>query len=372
VAALTGLARQWPATLQSFEPRAVYLAFDSPPSTRPAKPAAMRDLCDALVFSKWAPDGEEPPRLHIDCIRLLMDMGDLPKAREVARRLNAPLVAFQLKIDRRYDTLVQAEPAAFDIAALAEKQVAHWEAEVKRRPRMLRAWFRLLVAYMDARRYQKALEVADDVLMKVVPGEAARQAFDDPAEANWIYEARARANRGLRNWDAAERDLRVAAALQEDGRSNVSNLLNLAVYLTERGKGKAALEVLALLNSPVSAYGAMVENQARHAAALSIGDATTARTALAYLRKHRKDSPYILAAALDSAQQFDEAAQVFIELLENPVTRGAALMSAQDYGGVPRPPYEGATGGRGSGVLQRADVREVINRVGRIEEVPIP
>jgi hypothetical protein len=367
--ALAGFARQWPATLNVADPQEIYRAFDR--NWRfPAKPEELRSLYDALLAANWKPFGVEP--VYRDYIPLLMETGDLQKAREVARRMSSPVLALQLKVDNRYESLVRAEPDSFDIAALAARQVADWEAASRRYPGLLRVKVQLLYAYRQAGQPRKAVALADGVLAAFTAGASAAAQYDDPASLNWIYDTRGHAYAQLGDWGAAERDLQAGAAMHEKAHSNVSNALNLANFLADQGRAQDALAVLTTLGDSVSGYGRMVEQRARHVAAMVAGDTNAARKALAYMREHREDSPRMLLEALVRMQLFDEAASELMAWLADPQTRGEALLEVQQYVEVPQPAAEREMRQRYEQLLQRDDVSAAIARVGRVEQVPIP
>src|SRR5262249_42462261 len=110
----------------------------------------------------------------------------------------------------------------------------------------------------------------------------------------------------------------------------------------------------------------------RHAAAVEKGDQQIAGESLDYLRAHRKDAVSAWQQALVHADRLDEAAQVLIERLRDPMERSDALSDVQIYANPPLTEMEQIWLERWRNVVSRADVREVIDRVGRIETFGIP
>jgi hypothetical protein len=166
--------------------------------------------------------------------------------------------------------------------------------------------------------------------------------------------------------------LRVAAQAQEDGSRNVSNVINLAWFYAEAGRSEEALATLQEVGRDMSPYGFMQMHGARHAAALQSGDAAIAGESLAYIEKHRDDSLDTWQWALVREDRLDEAASLLIERLQDPVMRGDALYDLQDFADPPPAPQRALWNERWEQIKSRADVREAVVAVGRIESFRIP
>jgi tetratricopeptide (TPR) repeat protein len=372
VAALTTVARKFPSRLEELTPQSIHAAMRGE-WTSPASPNAMGDMYESLFAANWKVNGRESATLQYWYIHLLIEQQRWSKADEVVRRIRSTDLALRLKSDRRADPLVQANPEIFDIDAMMVLQLKELEETAQQFPRRLSAWSSLFSAYREAGKFRQILAVTDELLAAAARAGSAERVFEDPEALNWVHDHRARAWQGLGDWAAAEREFRVAANLSEVGNANVSNGLNLANLLAEKGEAESALQVLSSLSKTkarLSAYGRMTEMRARHIAALSSRNPEAAATALEYFRNNRDAAPPIFLEALIREQKFDEAAAEFDRWLADPARRSDALDYVQDYAKVPHllpaqqeyiPNFEAW--------LKREDVRASVDKVGRIEKV---
>jgi tetratricopeptide (TPR) repeat protein len=281
-----------------------------------------------------------------------------------------------MRVDKRFDRLVRANPERFDVDALAQEQVRDWQAATQRFPRRLYDAYDLMTAYQVKGDYAEALRLADDALARMAAAKSPDDLYDDVSTAlNWVYDARARALRGLGNWEEAEIDLQNAMKEKERGGRNVSNTINLASFQAEFNRPDEAIAVLGPLtepNSPLSPMGRMVVTAIVHTAALSKGDPRRTKEALDYLREHEADAPWVLQDELVRAGRVDEAAAQLIRLLRRQESRSRALGYVQEYREVPMSPGEQQIARGRRQIVQRSDVRAAVLAVGHIERFSIP
>jgi hypothetical protein len=371
VTALTAIARSWPDRFRAMNADSVLIGFggtrrDFPGWRVTADADRMRDLCEVTYAANFTIYGGIEPLVQTKCIRLFADVGDWQRARPIARKISTPHMALRLKVDKRYDPLVQAEPDSFEILPLVEKQISDWKGVVQRFPRDMSLRVKLIIVYLDVGKYRDALALADELILSLERAGSAKGLYDNPTGTSWLYEYRASAAQGLGDLIAAERDMLKAARLPENGHANVSNVLNLAAFYEGNGKPRDALAVLDEFRNSgqvSSAYGRMIEYGIRHRVAVSTGDAVAAKEAINYLRANGRISKELLVLELVRTGRLDEAAAVYVDWLNDPGTRSVALMWVQDYLDVEQPLAET--------LCARADVRAAIEKVGRIERVPM-
>jgi tetratricopeptide (TPR) repeat protein len=190
------------------------------------------------------------------------------------------------------------------------------------------------------------------------------------SDVPWLLNNRAIALRRLGRFDEALVDLQRASAIAEDGGANVSQKLNLGLYLAALGRPDEALAALGGLG-PASAYGSMVESHVRLRAGQALGDGAMVEQALSLLRAQRSESGISLVRALARAGRDDEAAEVLMELLADPDERADVLSELQDYRIGPALPGFTSWDELRRALLSRPDVAAAVRAVGRVETLPV-
>jgi tetratricopeptide (TPR) repeat protein len=372
IQSLTQLGRHWPEKLQELHFRVVSEIVRNAHQV-PAGEPMLYAVLDSLYVAKWTlPDSIEPSGMWRDLAALELDRQHFARAQEIMSRVQSPHVVVSMRIDRRFDRLREAVPQYFDVDAAVANELAMMRAIVQRSPRSLDAVVQLTYSMLSAGLYDDVLATTAAVMGKIKGVSAKVAPYDDMEKQIWILDNRARALAATQRWSEAEAEVRAAADRTEDGHPNVSNIINLAWFYAEAGRGDAALAALRNLGQDVSPFGLMQMHAARHAAALQKGDVGIANESFAYLDKHRNDAPETWQWTLVCANRLDEAAALLIERLGNPVLRSEALDDLQDYTN-PQPASQRAVwNARWAEIKNRPDVRRAIDAVGRIESFRIP
>ena len=372
------IARRWPDAMEGANPRVVMrLALRDPANE--AEWTTRFDLLDTLYDDSWKMEfGIEPGAVWGELVRELVLNGESKRALEVAAHIDSPRTVAALRVDKRYSELVATDPQRFDVAAAAERQIEAWQAATQQFPPSLEAVVQLTYAYMDAGQYAEAKRITDAVIAKA---DAAKnlsdiyQEDDLTGSFNWILDNHAQALVALQDWNDAEQEYRRAAERPEHGHPNVSNILNLAAFYADLNRNDAALAVLARVptdNSVLSPYGRLQAYAVHLRVALSTRNEAAAKEALGYLREHSADARSTVDFALARANRLDEAAQLLIQRLDDPLQRESALMDVQTYTDPPEPRLVTEARARWKSVVGRKDVQAAILRVGKIESLPIP
>jgi tetratricopeptide (TPR) repeat protein len=231
-------------------------------------------------------------------------------------------------------------------------------------------------ALLDAGDYEKLLEITQQVLDRVHDSSLLQKLYDDdPTGINWILDNHARALVALGKWTQAEWDYRSAADRLEHGHRNVSNVINLASFEADLGRGDEALKVLNDFpgdGPDLGPYGRMQWYAVQLAAAVAQSDEVLVEQSLKYLAAHQEDAPSTYQAALLRAGRTEEAAQLMIRRLAASSWRPAALRDLQIYRDPPALPQAQREADGWRALRKRNDVRAAVERVGRIMEVPLP
>jgi beta-barrel assembly-enhancing protease len=372
IESLTQLGRRWPEKLPEVNFQAVWEIVRHARHV-PAKEPVLHALLNSLYEAKWTlAGGVEPSSIWRDLAALELDRNQVARAREIVRRVQSPHIVVSMRIDRRFDPLREAESRYFDVDAAVTNELAMMRSIVQRSPRSLDAVVQLTYSMLDAGRYGETLETTAEVMRRVDGAPAKQAPYDDMDKMIWILDNRARALAATQRWSEAEAMVRAAADRKEDGRRNVSNVINLAWFYAEAGRSDEALAALLDLGQDMSAYGLMQMHGARYAAALQKGDVAISNESLAYLAEHRNDALDTWQWTLVRANRLDEAAALLIERLRDPVLRGQALDDLQDYADPPPAAERAIWNARWTQIRNRADVRRAVDAVGRIERFSIP
>lgn len=288
--------------------------------------------------------------------------GNLPAAATVVSRIDNPLIIIQVRSDKRFDVLAETVNALPSARDAAEHQVAALRQHAMDAPKRVDLASTLGSALLVAGRHEEALASADAMLAAIAADDPS--SFEHLDEKVWVMNYRAIALRRLGRMDEAVAQIEQASHVEESGTPNVSQVLNLASFYCDLGRGDDARRTIERAGS-MSGYGRMVQNSVRHCAALQAGDRRTARQALDYLVAHRSDSELIVLEALLREGRLDEAARALIGLLEGPETRGEALYFVQGFRRGPELVGIRALNANRRAMLAREDVQDAVAGVGR-------
>jgi TPR repeat protein len=361
--ALTILARRWPESLSTINHEVVLRAMGAS-FAREAKEKRFR-LLETIYEAGWRPPVEG--RAHWawrDLASMLLERGRDDSAARVAALVTDVDVLISMRVDSRFDTIVQGDPARYDIARALASQLQRDRQALAKAPRSLKHLQALLGTLLKAGRAEEALGLADEAIARADASTASP--FDDADKLNWIRDARSDASWQLGRWQQAVEELERAGKLAENGHLNVSQRINLAGLYCALDRPRDALATLESVGE-MSSYGAMALRSVQLRAAIGLGDTAAAATTLAWIRDHHADAEDVFQRSLIYAGRLDEAARVLIARLKNPDHRSEALLSVQDYLPTPMTQRRREWDARWNQVRARADVRAAIASVGRVE-----
>lgn len=337
------------------------------PEGSPARVALLRALFDAHWDTLPSPASEH----WFELAEAHLADDDIAGARAAIARITSASVIARLRIDRRFDALVDRDSPRFDLRRAAEAELVSLRARSARAPRLLGTRIAILATLLELGRAGDVLAEADAIEALVAAAPADAPPFDDADEMIWVRNERTIALRRLGRLDEAVAALDAASRMPEQGGINVSQSLNLANFLNRLGRASQAREALARVGTSLSGYGRMVQMQEEMLAALLDGDRASAGVALAYLVEHADDAPAIARGALVDMDRPDQAAARLIADLAAPATRAEALLDLQDFKRPDPLPADIERLARWERLLARADVRAVIDQVGRREHFDV-
>lgn len=301
-------------------------------------------------------------RLRLPLARLLATQGDKEGAsKQVATIRNADLLQ-RVSLD---PLLRGYLPAAFDLRAAYERQVADLEQRSIARPGRL-------TLPIDLAATQRVLGQADKALATLQAarpdGVLAKQFSDRAERINWWWDGLARTYEQLGRYPDAVEAYRSGIASGERGRANVSQTINLAYLHVRFNHPKDALALLAPLAQQAGAianpYEVMEMRLAHACAAQALALDALAATDLTYAEAHPQDHPEALTDMQICMGRFDDAAASMIARLDDPERQVDALSQLSTYRPLPAAVPPGLFDAGLQTLRGRADVQAAITRAG--------
>lgn len=369
----TRLAQHWPDKLSGYRDGAIFLLGRESQKIAGFGDSA-REFLEALHAIKWKPiDGfGHADGLWLALMRIRLERGDVDGAKALAADLHDPVTFLEMRADRRFDAIVQADPARYDVMKGFEAELAERRTEAAAAPDKLEGINAVANLLRRLGRAGEALDAIDAALKRA---ETRPQPFaDHDDQINWTQDQRSQLLFLLGRDDEAVAALAKGAALKEDGNAvNVSQAINLADVYDSHDRPKDALAAVATLDfSNASNYGRMALEDARACAYFELGDAKNLAEVLQYMKAHAGDGSQPYLNTMLCTGDLDGAAAEVLAELGDPVRRLDALYFLQDY--LPQShatKREEAIHAAWIAMRSRPDVAAAIDKVGRINSYAI-
>ena len=368
VAAVTTVGRRWPEALREANAHAI---GQTTVAAEYGPPQARLELLEALFNARWTLFGREPSWVWKDLALLLLQRNDMDGAALVAGRVTSPYGAIAMRVDRRFDRLLEGA-GPLDVHRMQDAEIEQLRTAAGEAPPSLKRVHNLLRALAGAGRYGEIVQRADFALAHAGPGGSS--AYEDADEARmWILNDRASAMERLGRWEDAVADLEDASRMAGHQGGNVNQTINLATLYVRLDRPADALATIARVPlENTTAYGRFLVEGVRHACAIAQGNAQEAAATFTYLRDHRDDAPDAYQAALLDEGLDDQSEATLVSLLRDSQRRNGALMSVQQFARGAEAPRQTRLRERWRAVVERHEVQAVIAEVGRAERWDIP
>lgn len=371
--AIGTLAKRWPKSLRDLDDWIVSRTID-----RMGRDSSMRveriEVIGALFDARYRFEWDlEPTGMWRDLALDALERQDMKRARAILARIDDPGTLIRMRIDKRFDALVQAEPRSFDIAAALIAQGRRLGRVASRNPDRLAPTVDYLYALLAAGQFEEVISVADVAISRNARSTKAQPVFPDAEDRfNWVLDNRSRALRGLGRWEEALQAQEQAARENQDSADLVGQAINLGLAYVVHDRSGDALAAIDRIDwsRGLSAYGRMQLQRVRFLAYLQQGKREEAERVYTYLSQHRADAPDTWQEAMLEWGDLDGAAAHYIARLRDPEQRSAALFAAQHFLPVPLLPREAERRDRWNALLSRTDVTAAIEQVGRRESHP--
>lgn len=363
---LTAVVARWPEQVSEIDEDLIIRVFRD---SKNNKNFAALPLLQALYDAHWKFKSDlEPSWAWQELAALLLQKGKLAAAIDVSMHVTDPYDLIAMRADRRFDAVVAANRAHFDLAAAAEQQFESIERALTNSPRSLEFKLLEMSALQHRQHYGAMLAAAEAVESEVQSTNFPERLFGDyEKEYAWVLDRRAYALVQEGRSDDAIGQLSKASLRMEGGGGNISQVINLAYLYCALGRPQDALRTLDSMTGKPSAYGNTQVEMVRVCAAKQLGDEKTMTRSLEVLKMNREDAPYAYLQALLVASETNQAAKFLVARLLATRTRLEVLECVQDYERISQPPSHLEVENQWHALIGRADVQAAISKVGRIE-----
>jgi tetratricopeptide (TPR) repeat protein len=368
VTALTQLVTRWPElanNLDSMVLGPLALRSDAKQDTRVK-------LVQALFDANYTRNALGADEFWYELAAARLDRGEHDAARLVIARITDPTALIKLRVDQRFDPLVDRDDPHFDVGLAAQAQMDDLRTRALLDPTRVDLLMQLSYAMLAMGQHEDMIAMADAALPATAGKMEKASLFESVEDRVWLMNNRTIALRRVGRIDEALAQMKYASTQGEgeERAPNVSQILNLGSFYCALGRPREALEAILAVGN-MSGYGKMVHSMVKLRAYRQLGRQREANKELGYLRTHREDSQQIYMRALLEMDHMEEAAATYIALLDDPDTRADALLQAQAFKAPAPLPGNQAGETRWHQLLDRSDVSAAIARVGRIEQYPI-
>jgi tetratricopeptide (TPR) repeat protein len=369
VQSLTLLAQRWPDRIGDVDSRQIIDVVDA---ARQMAHGEALTLLQALYAARWKLRWTFEPDVQWRYLALLLiEKGQMAQAIEVSRRIDSAYILIAMRADLRFDALVAANPASFDVYAAGIRELRSLESVSAGDTRSLFLQNVLISLLEHQRHYPAMLAASDSVLSALESTNFPEKLYRDYLEQYAVFlNLRSQALQRNGRWDAAIAQLSAIKHLPIDSDANVSTFINLGALYCKLGRPQDAVITLRKIAivSPLNPFGAMQLELVRLWAAVELGDKKQIALSLQYLSEHRQElPPDAYWRALVMANDLDKAAELLIAQLSDKDRRLSALESVQIYMPPPGTRVEMNLEVRLKSLIARHDVQTAIAKVGRID-----
>jgi tetratricopeptide (TPR) repeat protein len=334
----------------------------------------VRQVFALLEKADYTPDApaESPDGVWMADAQMAADGGDATHAAAVVGRIVDVDALMYIGADRRFTTIVAADPEHFDLKVAQERQLARDQAGMKAAPDSLALAIKTVRDLRALGRFDEALAMDQSAIDRANRSPKDKPAFSDQErQLNWALDAKADILGELGRWDEALDLQRAAAKITENGAPNVSQTINLAGLLVDEGHPAEALDALRVFDQrPASPYGVAWVHAERACADQQLGRDADVATEMAFLDAHSGDNPGARMKAHLCANQLDGAAAAMIAELRDPCCSLRAVVILSEFDSTPNmTPYAAARAARFALVAARPDVRAAVAEAGQTQRI---
>ncbi|HWA62766.1 MAG TPA: hypothetical protein VG939_15400 [Caulobacteraceae bacterium] len=324
-------------------------------------------LAEALEAQGWRAqdpfaDGQS---IWLHYALALVEKGN-PLAATVARRIDNPDLLITMQADRRFDTIIAAEPDRFDPLAAARRRLDKAQAIAAAEPARLSARMRLAQALIRLGQWKEA-----DETVGVAGRDKPPPGFVDSPQ--YFIDARLLDGSIRSALGDPERELVWLGQVdQRCGCLPNRTLREAQLLLMLDRAGEAERTLLRLDAATLSMGQRMFAAYIKVCAASRLGKPAEASAERTFLRDHWRSSPEDALTGEVCAGDPDQSAAVIIDALRDPQRSEAALTGVQSSLGYPvEMPQRRRLQLKYAALVARPDVAAAIAAVGHLRRFPI-
>lgn len=301
--------------------------------------------------------------------RLLVQRGDTQGAVAELTNVTTAGVLIEARVDRRYASIwtMPAFQAATDPSSLARRQLDGVERRRQLASNVAGLIRQHVTALREAGQFEKAITIARESLRN-----PAALKTDGEGDLLWLRNELVYALHDLGRTNEMFAEMEVVLKIDPAKNGYVVNqLINFAEIMAEHGRAAEAVQTARRAWDASSPYGKhfiqMVE-----VCAYADAEKPRAEATLAAMTKAEGENHAARMAALLCLDRSDDAATLMKQRLSKPGARDEVLLAVQNYQPPPfQSPMRRRLMERYRAIVARPDVRQEIEKFGRIETFPM-
>jgi tetratricopeptide (TPR) repeat protein len=331
-----------------------------------------------LVNNNYVPPNKSyrPGAFHLYYAKGLMREGQVKRAEKTLQAHPDEVIAEDVQSLKVFQPLWNKRGFSekYDILTGLQSKI-DWQLKTSEDlPDQLGAITSLMVSYQQLGKLEQAKQLGLTALQKIDQSkEDEDPAFTDlNKQHRWLLNQMALIAERQREAEQAISYYRQAGQIGEDGKKNVSQRINLGIYLMILGRSEQALQETADINpEDTSNFGRAFIHYVRACSYAQIGNDIQMDFEISKLYSLKDDNPNTLSMSLVCADRTDEAAASYINRLSDPEHSDQTLQAFFRYKPSINPSeWQLTLQARLAKLAKRSDVQIAIAKVGRIIDVP--
>lgn len=305
----------------------------------------------------------------------LLERGKIKQAKKMAVSITQPSVLRSMYVDKSYEKLwsVSSLKTTDRVMKAFDNDIDRLKRLVKKHPDKLQGRQSLIMAYATIGQLDKAENLSKKTLKEM---EDFGSFSDEDDYKNWIFNEIAYVYYAKGDYERGNSYMvRAANTVEDSSNSNVSQVINYTVKLLDQGAYQKALDFQDKFMSEdgASDYGDMWIWYNEACGYFKLGQMKKSVAAMKKLADNREENYPAYSMSLLCAGKIEAAAQSYISRLNDPDHRSEALDAMQiSKFSEQIMPLDKELRANLDKVRARADVRESVNKYGRIETWPLP
>ncbi len=301
-----------------------------------------------------------------DFASLLLADGKQSEATEALLKLRDPSAMLRVILDPALNKVLPKKK----LRDAAESDLLRTQSMLEQHPNWLAGHIEVARLQRMLGRPEMAIKIFEEVLEKI---EQPGVFIDLSLRQNWFWNDLGKTFVSLGRYEEALLAYQEGSTKFENGRPNVSQLINLAHLQFVFGRFDDSLKTLDTISSTkldISPFGEMVVRYNKGCIFYRQGKLKEAEDIFAYVSTHQGDNPLVHFGLSVCMDRIDEAAASLVQQLNSPKNRQSALLLLMDYDDPPaKAPSDEYLNQRYDKVAKHDDVRAALARYGGAKRI---